>query len=72
MSERKCDECDDIVKREYEGKFLCQTHLDEARITSNAKYEKTIFYKKCAIIITGLIVVIGGTLVILEFFPIFK
>jgi len=72
MNERKCDECDNIVEREYEGKFLCETHLEEARSISNAKYEKMLIFKKCAIVITGLIVVIGGTLVMLEFFPIFK
>ena len=71
MNERKCDLCDGVVEREYEGQFLCYLHLQEARSIANIKYEKMLIYKKIAIIITGVGIVIGGSLVIMQFFPIF-
>lgn len=72
MNERKCDLCDDLVEREYEGQFLCYMHLQEARSIANAKYEKMLVIKKIAIVLTGAGIVIGGAVVIMQFFPIFS
>ncbi len=66
-NERKCDECDENGFQEYEGKFRCKKHHTEAKRIDNIEFEKRETLKKYAIIISGIIGIIIGTIVIYQF-----
>jgi hypothetical protein len=67
MNERKCDECDEKGFQEYEGKFRCEKHHSEAKRKANIKFEKRETLKKYAIVITGIIGAVVGSVVIYQF-----
>jgi len=67
MNERKCDECDEKGFQEYEGKFRCEKHHSKAKREANIKFEKRETLKKYAVVITGIIGVVVGSVVIYQF-----
>ena len=67
QNKRKCDECDEKGLREYEGKFRCEKHHSEAKRKANIEFEGRETRKKYAIIISGVIGIVIGSIVIYQF-----
>ena len=67
MNEGKCDECDEIGVRKYEGKFRCEKHHAEAKRKANIKFEKRETLKKYVILIGAVIGIVVGSIVIYQF-----
>ena len=67
VNDRKCDECDEIGVREYEGKFRCEKHHSEAKRIANIKFERSEARKKYAVVIVGVVGIVIGSIVIYQF-----
>ena len=67
MNERKCDVCNEVGVRQYEGKFRCEKHHAEAKRQANIKFEKRETLKKYVMLIGAVIGITVGSIVIYQF-----